>query len=91
MAFGTAFDALGVLVDDFIEIHIAKHGEVMTSGSVRLQNASRGVVDAYLKETEAFLIGLSNVYDSKMDSDLLNIRDEMLSIINKMKYQLTLK
>jgi hypothetical protein len=29
--------------------------------------------------------------DSKVDTDLLNIRDEMLLSINKLKYLLTLK
>jgi hypothetical protein len=36
-------------------------------------------------------VGLSESYDPKMDSDLLNIRDEMLAEINKLKYLLTLK
>ena len=44
----------------------------------------------YLEELEQFLIELSEHYDSTKDSDLLNIRDEMLGEVNKLKYLLTL-
>ena len=44
----------------------------------------------YLEEIEQFLIELSEHYDSTRDSDLLNIRDEMLGEVNKLKYLLTL-
>ena len=37
-----------------------------------------------------FLISLTNVYDPSSDSDLLNIRDEILAEFNKLKYLLTL-
>jgi hypothetical protein len=31
------------------------------------------------------------MYDEKMDSDILNIRDEIMADLNKLKYLLTLK
>jgi hypothetical protein len=34
---------------------------------------------------------MTDQLDSKYDSDLLNLRDEMLLLINKLKYLLTLK
>jgi hypothetical protein len=34
---------------------------------------------------------MTEVLDSKYDSDLLNIRDEILGETNKLKYLLTLK
>jgi hypothetical protein len=37
-----------------------------------------------------FLIGLSNTLDKNQDSDLLNIRDEMLGSLNQLKYLLSL-
>ena len=43
-------------------------------------------VESYKK----FLVGLNHVF-SKYDSDLLNIRDEILAALNKMSYLLTLK
>jgi hypothetical protein len=48
-------------------------------------------VNEFLSETCEFLIHLNNVYDREMDSDLLNIRDEILGKFNKLKYLLTLK
>ena len=41
--------------------------------------------------TNDFLMDLSNKYDSTRDSDLLNIRDEIMGEINKLKYLLSLK
>jgi hypothetical protein len=38
-----------------------------------------------------FLVGMSDQLDSRYDTDLLNLRDEMLALINKSKYLLTLK
>ena len=34
---------------------------------------------------------MTEILDSKYDTDLLNIRDEILASINKLKYLLTLK
>jgi hypothetical protein len=38
-----------------------------------------------------FLVGMTEQLDPKYDSDLLNIRDEILGDINQTKYRLTLK
>jgi hypothetical protein len=38
-----------------------------------------------------FLKGLSDILDPRMDSDLLNIRDEILADINQFLYLLTFK
>jgi hypothetical protein len=38
-----------------------------------------------------FLLSMTEGLDSKVDTDLLNLRDEMLLSINKLKYLLTLK
>jgi len=44
----------------------------------------------YVDSVVQFLISLTNVYDPSSDSDLLNIRDEILAEFNKLKYLLTL-
>jgi hypothetical protein len=38
-----------------------------------------------------FLVGMTDHLDSRYDTDLLNLRDEMLGDINQLKYRLTLK
>jgi hypothetical protein len=37
-----------------------------------------------------FLVAITDELDSKYDTDLLNLKDEMLSEVNKLKYLLTL-
>jgi hypothetical protein len=45
-----------------------------------------------MNDIENYLINeLPAMLDSKEDTDLLNIRDEMLASVNKTKYLLTLK
>jgi hypothetical protein len=51
--------------------------------SINLQNFIDGIVE--------FLVGMTEVLDPKYDTDLLNIRHEILTSINKVKYLLTLK
>jgi hypothetical protein len=38
-----------------------------------------------------FLVSMTEQLDTKYDTDLLNLRDEMLASVNKLKYLLTLK
>jgi hypothetical protein len=51
--------------------------------SLSLQNFMDGITD--------FLVSITEMLDPKYDTDLLNLRDEMLAAINKLKYLLTLK
>ncbi len=43
-----------------------------------------------MDETTDFLIGMSEILNDTEDTDLLNIRDEILAEVNKLKYLLTL-
>jgi hypothetical protein len=47
-------------------------------------------VDQYINSMIEFLISLDNVYSETLDSDILNLRDEMLAEANRLKYLLTL-
>jgi hypothetical protein len=48
-------------------------------------------IQEFMDGITEFLVGFSDQLDSRYDTDLLNIRDEMLALINKSKYLLTLK
>jgi hypothetical protein len=48
-------------------------------------------VDQFINSCLGFLVSLDEMYDEKMDSDILNIRDEIMADLNKLKYLLTLK
>jgi hypothetical protein len=48
-------------------------------------------LQVFIDETVDFLISFDQIFDEVMDSDLLNLRDEMLQLINKGKYLFTLE
>jgi len=79
-------------IDEFIETYMGKYGRVISASTFNLSltNYSSSdfiaVTDNYIN----FLIGLSNQLDSTKDTDLLNIRDEILGSLNQLKYLLTL-
>lgn len=88
-------DAVGSLIeniDEFIETYMGKYGRVIASNTFNLTIGNYAstdfvaVTDVYIN----FLIGLSSQLDSAKDTDLLNIRDEILGSLNKLKYLLTL-
>lgn len=90
-AYGMFYDELSDLIDGFVEARMGKYGRVKTAGKIEIKNIEEVSVTDFLNEIRDFLLGLSNELDSTKDSDLLNIRDEMLALTNKLNYLLTLK
>lgn len=90
-AFGEAYEKLGELVDEFIEVFMGKYGKVRAkvTYNIELDNLSENYLD-YINDYIEFLNKLTEDI-SDQDTDLLNIRDEMLATLNKLKYLLTLK
>lgn len=89
-ALGEAYDALNDLVDEFVEILLGKYGKDLTPISINIKTESELDVNSAINEIVDFLSNdLSNSLNEG-DTDLLNIRDEMLSIVNKTKYLFTL-
>lgn len=89
-AYGSTYSELGDLIDAFMEAYMGKYGRITIDGTINLQNISEDTVskiDLYLE----FLWSLTDALDPRTDTDLLNIRDEMLGLMNKLKYLLTLK
>ena len=91
-AFDGIFGDLNGLVDDFVETYMGKYGRVFAAGSfgVTAENYSKvnciAVTDSYIK----FLTDKLPTAVSPKDTDMLNIRDEMLGKLNQLKYLLTL-
>lgn len=79
-------------IDDFIETYMGKYGRVIASNTFNLTLGNykdqdfNAITDAYIN----FLIDLGSQLDSVKDTDLLNIRDEILGSLNQLKYLLTL-
>lgn len=92
-AYGDTYDGLGGLIDDFIEAHMGKYGRPTFDGDFTLsfKDISTISMQSFIDDIVEFLVGLTDVLDGKYDTDLLNLRDEMLGLINKLKYLLTLK
>lgn len=92
IAFGTAYDELGPLIDDFIEIYQGKRGVIMGRDgfTLNLQNLDDNP-NAFIDEFISYFN--QNIPESldETDTDLLNIRDEMLGILNQTKYRLMMK
>lgn len=88
-AFGTAYDELDPLIDDFIEIYQGKKGKLMANGTfnIALHNLDENP-EAFIDEFVDYLVNIVPQRLDDADTDLLNIRDEMLAILNQTKYRL---
>ena len=92
ISYGEIYSNLGDLIDEFMESCMGKKGRIQLSdGTVSLKNLDEMDVGSTLEEYTSFLLSFNEQFDPNTDSDLLNIRDEMLADINKLKYLLTLK
>jgi len=91
-SFGKIYEILDESIDTFIETYMGKYGRVIAASKFNLEMSNYSdlnfinATDLYIK----FLIGLNDMLDESQDSDLLNIRDEILGNLNRLKYLLTL-
>lgn len=92
-AYGDIYDKLGDLMDDFAESMMGKYGriEFESEFSIMFQDLKSLNLQDFIDGITDFLVSITEMLDPKYDTDLLNLRDEMLASINKLKYLLTLK
>jgi DNA-binding ferritin-like protein len=92
-AYGKAYDKLGDLIDSFAEAMMGKYGrpEFESEFSIMFQDLKSLSLQNFMDGITDFLVSITEMLDPKYDTDLLNLRDEMLAAINKLKYLLTLK
>lgn len=91
-AFGGAYEELDGLIDEFVEIFQGKNGIQKSSGGYRiklenLDNDPAAMIDVFVDYLKDDLP--KDLEDT--DTDLLNIRDEMMGVLNQTKYLLLLK
>jgi hypothetical protein len=89
-AYGGAYDAMDGLIDGFVEVLMGKYGRVPAM-PFKLYNRNEKDIMSFIDETVSYLLNLDNVLNQQTDTDLLNIRDEMLAEFNKLRYLITLK
>jgi len=72
---------------------MGKHGRPEYFGGLTLEfeDLSEMSLQQFIDDTVNFFISFDQIFDEETDSDLLNVRDEMLQLINKGKYLFTLK
>jgi hypothetical protein len=89
------YSNLNTTIDTFVEIMLGKTGSrINLTGTHSMPLLDYTDLSGFKKEVEmykAYLIGFSTVFDAKNDSDLLNVRDEMLGHLNQFTYLLTFK
>lgn len=92
-AYGEIYDSMGENIDRLVESMMGKYGRIQFDSefSIMFQDISSLSVQNFMDGITEFLVGMTEQLDPKYDSDLLNIRDEILGDINQTKYRLTLK
>jgi len=93
-ALGKAYESLDELIDSLVEVHQGKYGRLNFETPIDLGLVNQDEIDLedVLIQLNDYLSGPFNeMHDPVKDTDCLNIRDEILAIINRLRYLLTLK
>ncbi len=91
LAFGETYDVLDDLIDNFVEIAMGIYGRFKLEEeetNISIQNLSDIDLLGMIKTVRS---SLHQMEINPKDTDLLNIKDEILAQINKLSYLLTLK
>jgi len=71
---------------------MGKYGRFqLAESTIELRNMNDVSVKEFLAASTNFLIEMTEKLDAQKDTDLMNIRDEMLGKVNRLKYLLTLE
>lgn len=92
-ALGMTYDTLDDLIDTFIEEGMGKYGRFTLddkTNTIQLSNLKELKPEAMLDTVVEALNQFTEQFE-ETDTNLLNVRDEMLGAINKLKYLLTLE
>lgn len=92
-AFGSTYDDLQALVDSFVEEAMGKYGRFMLddeTSTIQLANLSDLDLKGFINTIREALIQITSQVE-ETDTNLLNLRDEMLGLVNKLSYLLTLE
>lgn len=95
MAFGEFYATMDKLSDEFMEALMSKYGRQLfkeKSEALEIHNLKDIKIAELLDNYEKFFNQeITDALDESIDTDLLNLRDEMLSALNKLRYLLTLE
>lgn len=91
-ALGKAYETLDGLIDDFVETAMGRTEVDLRDGNIKIElfDINNLSLNEALETYKAFLSEMSQKLNPDSDTDLLNIRDEMLGVINQTLYLLKL-
>ena len=91
-ALGGTYNEFSELIDEFVEVFMGKYGRIESKDGFKIELSNykdispTDFVDKYID----YLVNELPKSLEETDTDLLNLRDEMLGQLNKLKYLLTL-
>jgi hypothetical protein len=86
-------EALDKSIDKYVEIYMGKYGRprlTARTNTVRIQNMSEKTAVRFVKQCITHLETLLVKHLKPSDTDLVNLRDEMLGELNQLLYLFTL-
>jgi hypothetical protein len=86
-------ESLDKHIDYFVEVSMGKYGRPRVTGAtatITLKNMTEKAAAAYLNAARSYLQGTFSKTINPKDTDLLNIRDEILGDLNQLAYLFTL-
>jgi hypothetical protein len=91
-ALGRAYDEFSGLIDEFIEVFMGKYGRIESRDGFKIELGNYKDISPtdFADKYVDYLVNELPKSLEKSDTDLFNIRDEMLAQLNKLKYLLTL-
>jgi len=88
-------DSLDKTIDEYVETYMGKYGRPKLTGktaTIKLTNMTEATVVGFIKKSIQYLEGpLVKGLNPKTDTDLFNLRDEMLGELHKLLYLFSLK
>ena len=76
-------------MDTFIEILLGKDQSRIPDFNIRIPLVNDTSFKSRILKYREFLIDMSNTFDKERDTDLLNVRDEILGDVNQFLYLLS--
>jgi DNA-binding ferritin-like protein len=87
-------DELDKHIDSYVEVYMGKYGRPKLSSrtnTIKLANLSESSIQNFIKKCIQYLIKELPKDLQQQDTDLFNIRDEMLGQLHQLQYLFTLK
>jgi DNA-binding ferritin-like protein len=93
VAFGKFYDDVNDIFDEFVEQAMGKYGRFQLnqeSNTFELMNYNDTDLEKFIDSLRNVLVNMSKEYDVT-DTNLMNLRDEILGEVEKLNYLLTLE